>query len=148
MQNGWENIHQITNNFEATPLHLAIFCISLKPATLDMIINQTKNGCNPKKAKHVGVDLNAVDKDGHSILHYALLGKRSDLKLVQHLVFHGADMHIKDKENRSSADICRLLGLTEHYNFLSTLGCQTSKMEDENESRITLFDKLFRLFQN
>ena len=47
----------------------------------------------------LGADVNAVDKDGKSVLTYAVYS--GDMRIVKKLLIHGADKAIKDVDGNS-----------------------------------------------
>ena len=82
-----KNVHNLT------PLHLACFDNSFE--CVQLLID-------------LGADVNAVDKDGKSVLVYAL--NSNNIKIIELLILNGADCNKKDLEGKSvyeySINVC------------------------------------------
>lgn len=74
----------LSNLFDITPLHYACYHGSIN--CVDLLID-------------LGADVNALDKDGKSVLTYAVYS--GDMRIVKKLLIYGADKTIKDADGNS-----------------------------------------------
>ena len=74
----------LSNLFDITPLHYACYHGSIN--CVELLLD-------------LGADVNAVDKDGKSVLTYAVYS--GDMRIVKKLLIHGADKAIKDVDGNS-----------------------------------------------
>lgn len=74
----------LSNLFDITPLHYACYHGSIN--CVELLLD-------------LGADVNAIDKDGKSVLTYAVYS--GDMRIIKKLLIHGADKTIKDVDGNS-----------------------------------------------
>jgi len=89
-------------------------------------------------------DVNELDKNGYSILHYAIL--KEDLIMIKYLIENGADVNYKKNKNmygQSAIDIC--LKLKSIDSFKNILESSTLSLNKLNEKGETLLITLYKI---
>ncbi len=105
-----------------TPLHSAVKISD---------VNVTKDILKTGK-----IDLNATDKDGWTLLHYA--AHDDHLDKVKYLVEEGADFEIKDKNGKSPLHLAAMYGHLEVVKYLVEEGANLEARDKSGKSPLDL----------
>ncbi|GAB4854802.1 hypothetical protein Ancab_023387 [Ancistrocladus abbreviatus] len=76
-----------------------------------------------------GVDINFVDKDGHTALHVAVIGKKE--AVISHLLRKGANPHVKDKDGATPLHYAVQVGAMQTVKLLIKYSVDVNISDDE-----------------
>ena len=96
----------LSNLFDITPLHYACYHGSIN--CVELLLD-------------LGADVNAVDKDGKSVLTYAVYS--GDMRIVKKLLIHGADKAIKDVDGNSPYNFACEMNKRQIVHLLKVSSC-------------------------
>ncbi|CAL8141653.1 unnamed protein product [Orchesella dallaii] len=104
----------------STVLHFAVYFLEPFPETLEIF-------------KENGVDFNAVDENGNSVVFYAIKGGRSDTFLKSLFTF-GADWKIKNKIGDTSLHCAAFSGNLPALKLLTSMGHDINMRNSEGDT--------------
>lgn len=96
----------LSNLFDITPLHYACYHGSIN--CVELLLD-------------LGADVNAIDKDGKSVLTYAVYS--GDMRIVKKLLIYGADKTIKDVDGNSPYNFACEMNKSQIIHLLKVNSC-------------------------
>ncbi|XP_033741115.1 uncharacterized protein LOC117327960 [Pecten maximus] len=87
-----------------------------------------------------GCNVNSVDTNGSTALHYAVW--MNDINMVEHLLDVGGDISVADKENRTPSMLADLLKNTQICELLEKRHLKTHSKEDAGQKREIIYERV------